>query len=47
MRVDCCRAVKVVVDEAQERVEAEQKKHVWADLLDSIEKYNPFHSKMA
>ena len=39
--------MKVVFDEAQERVEADKTKNVWAHLLDSIEKYNPFHSKMA
>ncbi len=46
-RMDCCRAVKVVFDGAQERFEADNKKEVWAHLLDSIEKYNLVHSKMA
>ena len=45
--MDCCRAVKVVFDAALDRLEAEQKKHVWAHMLDSIEKCNPFHARIA
>ena len=44
--MDCCRAVKGVSDAAWDRLGAD-KKHVWAHMLDSVEKCNPFHILVA